>query len=233
MLDDNGRAVIGGNHPPVDPIEACMDEFGDIISEAQNWADGTPPETEDQMKALDLVIKGFKPYCTALDAAASARTKPMHDAWKAEIKAVNIYVNDAALMKKALVDLGAPFKVKLAAEKEAEKRAAWEVAEKARRAAEALEKEARAGDIDQARAAAAAKEAALEATKAAQAKTKDTVKGMRKVSTFVIDDHKAAFNDIIRNDSPAITAFIEAYVQSNFKVKKIDGVTVTHGKEAY
>lgn len=233
MLDDNDRAVIGGNHPPVDPIEACIEEYGDIISEAQNWTDGVLVETKEQMDALDLVIKGYKPYCTALDIAASARTKPKHDAWKAEIKAVKIYQDDAALMKKALVELGAPFKAKLAAQKEAEKRAAWEAADKARRAAEAAEKEARAGDIDQARAAAAAKEAALEATKAAQAKAKDTVKGMRKVTTFVINDHKAAFNDIIRNDSPAITAFIEAYVQRNFKEKKIDGVTVTTSKEAY
>ena len=44
MLDKNH------NNPP-DPIDEALAPFGDVISEAENWLDGSPVENEAQMKA--------------------------------------------------------------------------------------------------------------------------------------------------------------------------------------
>ena len=40
------------NGPP-DPIDEALAPFGDTITEAEGWLDGTAVETEGQMKAVD------------------------------------------------------------------------------------------------------------------------------------------------------------------------------------
>ncbi|TKC54026.1 MAG: hypothetical protein E5Y05_00215, partial [Mesorhizobium sp.] len=38
----NPRAVIGNNHPPVDPIDDALTAISDLYDEAKNFADGEP-----------------------------------------------------------------------------------------------------------------------------------------------------------------------------------------------
>ena len=232
VADAISRGQIGHNNPP-DPIETVLAEYDGIITEAQNWADGQPVENEAQMTAVDKVLKEFKAYKTALGKAGKERTDPLHKAWKAEVAAVKVYTDDADKLQGCLVACVAPYKAKLAAEKEeARKQAAIEAARVQKEAQEAAAK-ANAADIDAQREAEAKLAEAKAATEAAAKASKDTVKGMRTVKSYVIDDHKAALHWIAAQDRAAMTAFIEEYVRRNFKTTKIDGVTVTESKEAY
>ena len=223
---------IGHNNPP-NPMEAVMAEYDDIISEAQNWADGEPVENEAQMIEVDGLISGMRKYRSALAKAGKERTAPLYKAYKDEGAKVKVITDDADLMQSALVGIVAPFKAKLAAEKEAERKAAWEASEKAKRDAAALEAKANAGNIEEMREIERAKQAALDAHKAASVAQKDTVKGMRTVTVYDITDHRAALHWIAAHDKDAMTAFIEEYVRTNHKNTQIDGVNVTTKKEAY
>jgi len=215
-MTDNTRAVIGGNSPP-DPIEVVTAQYDDIISEAQNWSDGESVTDEAQMNAVDELIKGFKTYRADLTKAAKERTDPLHKAWKAEVAAVKVYTDDADLLQGTLVAAVAPFKAKLAAEKEAARKAAWQAAQDAEREANAKAAAADTANIDAQREAAQAQAAAMEARKAASAAQKDTVKGMRTVQYHEIADMRALVNWIATNDKPAMAAFAEAYAARNHK----------------
>lgn len=186
-MNDMTPAGIGHNGSP-DPIEKVLAQYADTLSEAQNWGDGEPVTDEAGMKAVDAVLKEFKSYKSALAAAGKERTDPLHKAWKAEVAAVKVYTDDADLIQQALVDIVAPFKQKLAAEKAEADRLAWEETNRLRREAEAQAAKARAGDIDAQREAQAAKQAVIDAEKAAKATAKDAPKGMRTVKEAVVID---------------------------------------------
>jgi len=216
MTDTNTRAVIGGNSPP-DPIEVVTAQYDDMISEAQNWSDGESVTDEAQMNAVDELIKGFKTYRADLTKAAKERTDPLHKAWKSEVAAVKVYTDDADLLQRTLVAAVAPFKAKLAAEKEAARKAAWQAAQDAEREANAKAAAADTANIEAQREAAQAQAAAMEARKTASAAQKDTVKGMRTVHYHDIADMRALVNWIATNDKPAMAAFAEAYAARNHK----------------
>lgn len=225
--------MIGHNNPP-DPIETVIAEFDDVITEAQNWADGEPVTDETSMKAVDELIKGFKSYRTALTKAGKERTDPLHKAWKAEVAAVKVYTDDADMMQSALVALVAPYKAKLAEEKKAAERAAWEAADKARREAEAKAAAANAADIEAQREAMAAKQAAMEAQKAAQAQSKDKVKGLRTVTKWEITDYSEMLRWLNKNDRSALETFCKEYARRCHKNgSNIAGVRVWEEKEAF
>jgi len=215
-MTDNTRAVIGGNSPP-DPIEVLTAQYDDIISEAQNWSDGESVTDEAQMNAVDELIKRFKTYRADLTKAAKERTDPLHQAWKSEVAAVRVYTDDADLLQRTLVAAVAPFKAKLAAEKEAARKAAWQAAQDAEREANAKAAAADTANIEAQREAAQAQAAAMEARKTASAAQKDTVKGMRTVHYHDIADMRALVNWIATNDKPAMAAFAEAYAARNHK----------------
>jgi hypothetical protein len=215
-MTDNTRAVIGGNSPP-DPIEVLTAQYDDIISEAQNWSDGESVTDEAQMNAVDELIRGFKTYRADLTKAAKERTDPLHKAWKSEVAAVKVYTDDADLLQRTLVAAVAPFKAKLAAEKEAARKAAWQAAQDAEREANAKAAAADTANIEAQREAAQAQAAAMEARKTASAAQKDTVKGMRTVHYHDIADMRALVNWIATNDKPAMAAFAEAYAARNHK----------------
>lgn len=200
----------GHNNPPT-PMEEVVSAHDDLITEAQNWTDGEPVTDEASMKAVDELIKGMKSYRSALTKAVKEYTGPAHDIWKGKVAEGKVYTDDADLMQKSLVAIVAPFKAKLAEQKEAERRAAWEAAESARKAAEEAEKSANAGNVDDLRAAEAAKKEALGAQKAAQAARKDKVKGMRTTQHHEIVDMRALVNWIAKNDKDAMAEFATAY----------------------
>jgi len=228
----NAQATVGHNQAP-DPIDAALAPYGDHIAEAEQWLDGAPVETEAQMQAVDALTKSIKAALKDVNAAEKSAAAPLHDAWKAEKARWKPTVDDLARIRDGLVAAVSSFKAKLAADKKAAERAAWEAADKARRDAEAKAATANAADIDARREAAAAKEAAQAAVQAAQARAKDTVKGMRKVTRYEITDHRDVLHWIAKNDRDAVTAFIEQYVAKNHKAKTMTGVRVWEEKEAF
>jgi hypothetical protein len=225
-------AKIGDNSPP-DPIDDVCAPYDDFITEAANWLDGEPVDNEDQMKAVDLLTKHIKAAIKDVKAGEESEAKPVYDQWKGIKARWKPTIDDLSRIRDGLVAINAAFKKKLAAIKEAERRAAWEAAENARREAEEKARQANAADINAQREAAAAQQAALDAEKAALAQSKDTVKGMRKVHKYEIEDHREALHWIAANDREAITAFIEEYVRKNHKIKQINGVKTWIEKEAF
>ena len=231
-MNVNPRAVIGSNNPP-DPIDLALEPYADIIAEAEQWLDGATVENDAQLKATDELLKELKAARKAIDAARDECTKPLHEVWKAEVARWKPTQDDLDRQVKCLVAAQAPYKAKLAAEKEeARRKAEAEAArkiEEARRAHQA----ANAASIEQQRAADEAMKEAEAAQKRASAAAKDSVKGMRTVQVYEIEDHRAALKWIALNDREAITAFIEEYVRRNFKIRQIDGVKVETRKEAF
>lgn len=230
MHDENPGA--GHNNPP-DPIEEICAAYETDRLEAENWCDGESVKNEGQMKAVDALRKTMRQWRLDLERGQKSATAPLHDAYKRELDRWKPTIADAKRIEAALVATVDEFKRKLAEERRAAERAAWEAAEKARREAEAKARGADAANIEQQREAEEAKAAAIEAEKAAQAARKDQVKGLRTVTLYEIQDHRAALHWIATNDHDAITAFIEDYVKRQHKAKVIDGVRVWQDKAAY
>jgi len=229
---NNASPAAGHNNPP-DPIEdICAAYEGDRL-EAENWCDGEPVQNEEQMKAADALRKSMRQWRLDLERGQKSATAPLHDAYKRELDRWKPTIADAKRIESALVAVVDGFKRKLAEEKRAAERAAWEAAEKARREAEAKARAADAANLEQQREAEAAKQAAMEAEKAAQAARKDQVKGLRTVTNYKINDYRAALHWIAANDREAMTAFIEDYVRRQHKAKAIDGVETWQEKVAY
>lgn len=228
----NDIATIGHNAPP-DPIDLALEPFGDVLLEVENWLDGTEVANDAQLAATDKLLKDLKAARKAVDEARDDATKPLHEAWKAEVARWKPTQDDLDRQVKCLVAAQAPYKQKLLAEKEAARLEAQRIADEKAEAARQAHLAARAADIEAQRQADAALAEAEEAAKQAARAGKDTVKGMRTVQRYTIACHRTALKWIATNDRDALTAFIEGYVASNFKARPIDGVTVTTAKEAF
>ena len=221
------------NNPP-DPLDEALAPFGDTITEAEGWLDGTPVETEGQMKAVDQLIKSVKAAKKAVEAAEDSEAKPIYDQWKAAKARFKPTHDDLDRIVKGLVAAVDGFKRKLAAEKEAARkeaeRLAWEATRKAQEAARLAD----ATNIEATRAAAAQIAEAEAAQAAAQAAKADTVNGLRTVTRYEITDHRALLNFIARKDREAITAFIEEWARRNHKDNQnAEGLRVWQEKEAF
>lgn len=228
----NSQASIGDNNPP-DPIDEALAPFGDVISEAENWLDGEPVTNEDQMKAVDTILKGIKDALKEVKAGEESEAKPIYDTWKAAKARWKPTIDDLERIKKGLAACTDAFKKKLADEKREAERKAWAEAEKARKEAEAAAQAASEADIDAQREAAAKIQEAQDAQKQASAASKDTVKGMRTVHKHEITDIRAALHWIAREDKEAMTTFVEDYVRRNFRDHSIDGVRAWTEKESF
>lgn len=226
-------ATIGHNNPP-DPIDQINAAFEADRQEAENWLDGSPVENEQQMKAVDALRKAMRQWRLDLERGQKSAAAPLHDAWKAEVARWKPTIEDAKRHESGLVAAVDAFKRKLAEEKQAAERAAWEAANKARQEAEAKAAAANAADLEAQREAAAAKEAALEAERMAQAARKDQVKGMRSVTKYEITDYRALLHWVAKNDRDAITAFLDEYARKEHKaVANADGLRVWIEKQAF
>lgn len=238
-MNDQTPAPIGHNMPPeeIDPREAAVADFAAYIEEAQNWADGVPVETDDQLAAVEALQKNLKLCIKGVDKAREADVKPFHDAWKGRIAFWKPTQDDLDRLVKALTKVMEPIKLRKHQEQqEREAKARREAAEARRAAEEAARLAEQRGSIDDLRAADAAKREAMEAKKGVSEVKQDKIKGLRTVWKwcFVGDGdagRKAALNWIARNDRDAMTAFIEEYVAKNFRAKAIDGVKVWDEKE--
>ena len=221
------------NNPP-DPIDAALAPFGDAISEAENWLDGSPVENEGQMKAVDGLLRSIKAAKKAVTEAEESEAKPIYDQWKAAKARFAPTIADLDRIAKGLVSIVDGFKRRLAAEKaEAERKARAEAEAKMRAAAEAA-RAADAGNIEAQRAAAAAQAEAKAAAEAAAEARNDTVKGLRQVTRYAVDDHKALLNWIARNRRDDLTAFVDDWAWRNHKdCAGADGLRVWQEREAF
>ncbi len=228
----NARAVIGGNFPP-DPIDVALEPFGAMLEEVGNWLDGATVENDGQLKATDDLLKDLKAARKAVDVARDENTKPLHEAWKTEVARWKPTQDDLDRQVKCLVAAQAPYKARLAAEKEAARIAAEEIARQKAEDARKAHQAANAASIEEQRRADEMMQEAEDAAKQAARAGKDTVKGMRSVQVYEIESHKQALTWIVNHDREALTTFIEDYVRRNFKGRPIDGVKVETRKEAF
>ena len=222
------------NNPP-SAQDLVIEPFKDAIEEAGNWLDGEPVANEAQMEAVDALIKQVRKAKTTLEAERKKAVAPLNDAVKAENAAWKAAQEPIEIKLKALVEIVAEYKRKLAAEKQAEATAERERAAAAEAAAIEAARAAH-GSGDQ-----AAHEAALEAEKAAKAAKREAskaadaaqVKGMRTITKHEIEDVGALINWIAKNDRAALIEFATEYARKNHTLKPIDGVRVWKEKEAF
>lgn len=219
------------NNPP-DAIDEVIASHADVIEEAQNWTDGEAVENEGQMKAVDLLTKQMKAAKKDAVAGQKSESAPHFDAHKAAIARWKPTVEDFQSIIDCLVAANATFKAQLLADQKAAERAEWKKANDARLEAERLAAEANASDLDAQREAQAAQQAAMDAEKAAKA-SKASVKGMRTVHHYEIEDGRLCINWILQNDRDALTAFMNEYVSKHHRTANIHGVKSWQTKEAF
>lgn len=226
-------AQAGHNMPP-DPLDEALAPYGDHLAEAETWLDGSPVETEAQMRAVDAILAEVKAAEKAVSAAQKSEAAPLHDAWKAALARYKPTLDDLDRIKRGLIAAVDGFKRKLAAEKAEAERKAREEAERAAEALRQAHAAARASDIEAQRALAAAEqEAEIARIKAAQAAKASTVKGMVTRTFYEVTDHRALLHWIAANDRAAITDFIEDYAKRNHSLgRTMDGLRVWQEKVA-
>lgn len=194
--------MLGHNNPP-SAIDDALTPYGDAITEAEGWLDGTEVTTEGQMKAVDALIKEIKAAKKAVEAAEESEAKPIYDAWKAAKDQYKPTLTDLDRIVKGLVATVDAFKRRLAAEKEAARKKAeaeaWEATRKAQEAA----RQAAETDIEAQRAAAQAQADAEAAQRLAMDAKRDTVKGLRSVTRTVVVDPLALARWLWINDKDA------------------------------
>lgn len=227
------HAPIGHNNPP-DPIDQITAIYEADRQESENWLDGSPVESEAQMLAVDALRKSMRQWRLDLERGQKDATAPLRAIYQAELDRWKPPIEDAKMIEAGLVAAVDGFKRKLAEEKRAAERAAWEAAEKARREAAEKARAADASNLDAQREAAAAKQAAIDAEKAAMAARDDKVGGMRKVTKYEITDHRALLHWIAANRRDDITAFIDEWARRNHKPDpRADGLRVWVDRESF
>ena len=227
-------APIGHNSPP-DPIDAICADYEGVRMEAENWLDGTTAvDDEPTMKVVDRVRSEVRQWRLELERGQKDATAPLYDAYKAEGARWKPTIDDAKRVEAGLVSLVDGYKRKLAAQKEAERKAAWEAARAAEREAEEAARKAAADDLDAQREAAAAAEAAMAAKAAAAEAQRDTVKGMRTVTRYEITDPRGLLNWLAKNRKEDVMGFMEEWARRHHKPDPgADGLRVWTEKEAF
>ncbi|NOX42090.1 MAG: hypothetical protein GXP05_16840 [Alphaproteobacteria bacterium] len=90
------------------------------------------------MKAVDALTRQIESALKDVKSGEESEAKPVYDTWKSIKARWKPTIDDLTRIRDGLVAINAVFKNKLSTIKEAEKRAAWEAANKAKREAEAL-----------------------------------------------------------------------------------------------
>jgi hypothetical protein len=224
------RHGIGGNGPP-DPIDEATAPFEGLIGEAEGWLDGARVETEGQMQAVDALIREMKAARKALDAARDLATKPLHQAWKAEVARWTPTQDDFDRIIAGLVAAVDPFKRALAEQREAERREAERKAREAAEAARDATRTADPADIEAQREAAWLRDSAEAAKAAAAGAEKNTVKGLRTYTVREIIDGTACARWLWVNDREALLEWMGERVKRLTALP--DGVTEAKEKRAF
>lgn len=235
-MNDMTPAQMGHNGGPALDPEVVVAAFEDWIIEAQNWADGSEVETDEQMRAVEGILKQIKAAEKAVSEARDEATKPLHTAWQTEIARWKPTITDLERLRKCLLAAIEGRKKKVAAikaEEERQKREAmWRAQEEARKAAEAAAQAE--SSIDAQRAADAAKRQAEEAQREAREAAAQQEKGLRTVTLYEVTDHRALLNWIAKNRRDDLTAFIDEWARKNHKTAEgADGLRVWQDRKAW
>lgn len=224
---------MGHNNPP-DPIDQITAPFDDAREEAVNWLDGSKVTTEAEMLAVDALRADMRKWRLGLEAGSKDATAPLHRAWQDEAARWKPVITDAKRIEAGLVALTDDFKRRLAAEKEAARKAAEAEAWAKTRAAQEAARTADASNLEAQRAANAAAEEAKEAQRKAAEAAQDRVKGLRTVTRYEVTDHRALLNWIAKTHRDDITAFIDEWARKHHKTAQgADGLRVWQEKEGF
>ena len=217
-------AAIGHNNPPADsPFEAIKVHIDDLVTEARNWADGQPVESEAQATEVSRLMEQLREAAKAADEARIAENKPFDDG-KAEVQArYNPLIADTKTVKgkvplaiDALKKALAPWLLKLDAEKRAREEEARKVAEAKAEAARKAIAEVRGSDLQSREDAEAlvieARKAELAAHAAAndkaQAKGGARATGLRSYFRAELTDRMAALKHFCITKPERMTEFL-------------------------
>ena len=224
-------AQIGHNQSP-DPIDRINATYEAEREEAENWTDGAPVENEAQMEAVDKLREAMRQWRLGLERGLKEAVAPYREAEKAERERWKPNIEDAKRIEGCLVAAVGEYKRKLAEEKRAAEKAAWEAANDAKREAEEKARAAAENDLEAQREADAARIAAIEAEKTAQAARKDKPRGLRTVKETVVLDPVALARHLWTYDREALDTFM---IDRARKLKlHVPGVVeIQERKEAY
>lgn len=237
-MNDQSPPPMGHNKPPACllPLSDLLAPFAAYLEEADHWLDGVPVETEAQLEAVDVLLLNVKAAEKALLEARDGATRPLHEAWKAEVARWKEPLDEVERLKRGLARISNDFKVRLAEQREQEAQRLRRDAERMMRSAQDLAQTVDPGNIHSVRVADQARRAAEEAQRSAKFAEKTRVKGIRTVQKWAFIDaegRRQALHWIARNDRDALTEFIDAYVTRNFRNKPIDGVKTWHERQVY
>ncbi|MDF1685323.1 MAG: hypothetical protein P1U50_00925 [Parvibaculaceae bacterium] len=228
-------ATIGHNNPP-SPMEQVQANYDDTFIEVGNWADGSEVENEQQLSAVEELVKQIKAATKDAKAAKEQEYRPHKEAGDAVVAEWKPFLEDLDRQRRCLLAAIDPYKKKLAAAKAEKERLAREEAERIAHEAQQAALAAReSSDLEAARAAQEKADEAAKAKKLANKAGRDTVKGMRTIRTPNITDPRACINWINTNDKPALQAFMDDYVRRAVREGRlnIDGVEVIESKEVF
>ncbi len=233
VLDANPRAVIGANNPPA--YEAHKAHIEDLALEARNWADGFKVETQEQADEISRLLETFRLACQAADKARIEENKPF-DEGKAAVQAkYNLLIADtktqkgvAVLAMDALKATLKPYLDRLEAEKRAAALAAQREAEEKAAAARAAVAAAQADNLESREAAEALVEAARLADKAAaraandkaQAKGGSRALGLKRDYRPELTDAKAALIHYVTVQPDAVKGLLLQLAQQDVREGK-------------
>lgn len=230
------------------PFDLLAEHLEDLISEARNFADGQPVETQGQADAVSELIENLRTAAKDADAQRVIENKP-HDEAKAAVQAKYAPLiadpknKNPGKVWKAIDALKAclqPYLARLDAEKREAERIAREAADKAAREAQEAMRAAAANDMA-ARDAAEAKIADAEAAeKAAKAAANDKVHatggtramGLRSVWKATVIDPHAAAGHYWRTNPDAFTALLQKLADDDCRAGKRSGIPGVEMNEA-
>lgn len=131
----NATAVVERDAPVlrnITPFDEIVLEIDDLYSEAANWADGSPIESQEQCDALDKLDKALLDASKRLDALRVDEKRPLDE----QVQAIQDRYNPYIQPKKGRIDVARSCLNPL--------RAAWKEAERQRREAAAAKARAEA-----------------------------------------------------------------------------------------
>ena len=223
----------------ITPFDEIIIEIDDLYSEAANWADGSPIESQEQCDAIDDLDKKLLDASKRLDALRVEEKRPLDD----QVQAIQDRYNPYIQPKKGRVDIARScLNPVRAAWKAAQLKLKEEAAAKARAEAEAEKRKAEeairasAGNLAAREAAeeqlATAKEAEKFATRQERRATTGT--GLRTYYTASVTDVNAAIKHYWADRRGDFEALVLRLAQADVDrgLHAIPGITVTENKKA-
>lgn len=235
--------------PNATPFQLIKEDIDDFLTEARNWADGTPVETEEQSEAVSKLISDLNERAAAMEDARVEEKKPLDDKVKEIQDRYGEYIADRKNKKPgsvwksidALKALLAPYLKKKedlireeAAKKQGEADAAIEAARQAQQASNP-------GNLAETEAVEDKIGLALEVQKAATAANQvkahatggNRAMGLRSVWRAEITDQREAMIHFWSTNREAFVPFLQKLADDEVRSGKrsgIPGVTITEDR---